>query len=137
MNVHNMIPSLLVSASSLYALLLSFPLVLALTHPHPLPILTHPSPSPTSHPHPPLTQVDDDKVSQVCHTLHKCIETGIPTTPKHIKLKRFVSANYMGLFLEDEVARWFRQLMGYFEMEMKQHGESCDLQPIRSSAHVV
>ena len=53
------------------------------------------------------------------HILHKCVEAAMPTAPKQIKLKRFSASNYIGLFLEDDVAKWFKQMMNYFESEMQ------------------
>jgi ubiquitin-associated SH3 domain-containing protein len=90
-----------------------------------------------SFPHVTLCQffkVDDETVPKMCHILHKCIEQALPSAPSKIKLQRYASASYMGLFLEEEHAKWFRQLLSYFEMEMKKIG--IVVEPHRKQLHI-
>ena len=62
-------------------------------------------------------------VPHIVHSLHKCIETSLPTAPKDIKLKRFVAQSYIGLFMEEDAVAWFRELMKNFAAEAKRQGE--------------
>ena len=61
-------------------------------------------------------------VPHIIHTLRKCIESSLPLAPKDIKLKRFVAQSYIGLFMEEEEAQWFRDLLQTFSAEAKRHG---------------
>ena len=70
-------------------------------------------------------QCEDGLVPHIVHSLRKCIETSLPTAPKDIKLKRFVAQSYIGLFLEEDAAAWFRELMKNFAAETKRQGEQC------------
>ena len=67
-------------------------------------------------------------VPHIVHSLRKCIETSLPTAPKDVKLKRFVAQSYIGLFLEEEAAAWFRELMKNFAAEAKRQGERHELE---------
>ena len=81
------------------------------------PFLPPPSPPPTH-----TLQCEDNLVPHIVHSLRKCIETALPTAPKDIKLKRFVAQSYIGLFLEEDAASWFRELMKNFAAETKRQG---------------
>ena len=79
-------------------------------------------------------KVPDEKVFKMGHILHKCVEAAMPTAPKQIKLKRFSASNYIGLFLEDDVAKWFKQMMNYFESEMQK--EKISIEALRRQLHL-
>ena len=70
----------------------------------------------------PCLQCEDSLAPHIVHILRKCIETSLPTAPKDIKLKRFVAQSYIGLFLEEDAAAWFRELMKNFAAEAKRQG---------------
>lgn len=47
----------------------------------------------------------------------------IKDAPAEVKLKRFTTQGYIGLFLDDDIATWFREFTKSFAAEVKQHGE--------------
>ena len=68
-------------------------------------------------------QADDAVVPHLVHSLRRCIDTSLSTAPSLIKLKRFVAQSYIGLFLEEEAASWFRDLSKNFAASCKKHGK--------------
>ena len=43
--------------------------------------------------------------------------------PKEIKLKRYSTHSYIGLFIDEESASWFRNMMDAFASEAKTSGK--------------
>lgn len=72
-------------------------------------------------------QADDAVVSHLVHSLRKCVDMAVNSAPSVIKLKRFVAQSYIGLFLEDEAASWFRELAQNCATSAKRHGEFDDV----------
>lgn len=70
-----------------------------------------------------MSQAEDAAVSHLVHSLRKCIDTSLSSAPKLIKLKRFVAQSYIGLFLEEDAASWFRDLAKNFAASCKKHGK--------------
>ena len=66
--------------------------------------------------------MEDAAVPHLVHSLRKCIDAGLPSAPKEIRLRRFVAQSYMGLFLEEEAASWFRELGKNCANDIKKHG---------------
>lgn len=56
------------------------------------------------------------------HALKSCFISSIKNAPGEIKLKRFTTQGYIGLFLEEDIATWFRELMKNFAVECRAHG---------------
>lgn len=71
-----------------------------------------------------ILQAEDAVVPHIVHSLRRCIDTALSSAPTVIKLKRFVAQSYIGLFLEEEAASWFRELAKNFASTVKKHGES-------------
>ena len=44
-------------------------------------------------------------------------------SPKEIKLKRYSTHGYIGLFIDEESAAWFRNMMDAFAVEAKMAGK--------------
>ena len=60
---------------------------------------------------------------QLLHTLKRCIEASMLIAPKEIKLKRYSTHSYIGLFIDEESASWFRNMMDAFAAEAKTSGK--------------
>ena len=69
-------------------------------------------------------QCEDSLAPHIVHALKQCIEAALPSAPKVVRLKRYVAQGYIGLFIEDDAASWFRELMKNFAIEAKRHGEA-------------
>ena len=67
-------------------------------------------------------QSEDAGVPHLVHSLRKCIDACLPSAPKEIRLRRFVAQSYMGLFLEEEAASWFRELAKNCASDIKKYG---------------
>lgn len=70
----------------------------------------------------PPTQVDDDLIPQITHILKLCVESALPAAPKEVRLKRYMAQGYVGLFLEEDAATWFRDITHNFASEVKKLG---------------
>ena len=68
-------------------------------------------------------QAEDATVSHIVHSLRKCTDVSLSSAPKDIRLKRFVAQSYIGLFLEEEAASWFRELAKNFAADIKKYGK--------------
>ena len=68
-------------------------------------------------------QCEDGLSPYVIHALKNSFLSLMKEAPQEIKLKRFTTQGYIGLFLEDEAASWFREIMKLFAVECRQQGE--------------
>lgn len=68
-------------------------------------------------------QCPDAMLPQLLHTLKRCIEASMLIAPKEIKLKRYSTHSYIGLFIDEESASWFRNMMDAFAAEAKTSGK--------------
>lgn len=90
-----------------------------------------------SFPHATLCQFfkcEDSKVPYLIVALKRCLEASLQQAPKEIKLKRYMVQGYIGLFLEEEAASWFREVMRKFTSEARRQGVVVD--PHRRQLHV-
>eukprot|EP00731_Ephydatia_muelleri_P012280 Em0006g1174a len=71
---------------------------------------------------------------QLLHTLKRCMEASMLISPKEIKLKRYSTHGYIGLFIDEESAAWFRNMMDAFAVEAKMAGVV--VKPHRKQLHV-
>lgn len=69
-------------------------------------------------------QCEDSKVPYLIVALKRCLEASLQQAPKEIKLKRYMVQGYIGLFLEEEAASWFREVMRKFTSEARRQGGS-------------
>lgn len=79
-------------------------------------------------------QCPDAMLPQLLHTLKRCIEASMLIAPKEIKLKRYSTHSYIGLFIDEESASWFRNMMDAFAAEAKTSGVV--VKPHRKQLHV-
>lgn len=70
----------------------------------------------------PLSQVEDSLAPYVVHALKTSFMSIIKDAPSEVKLKRFTTQGYIGLFLEEDIATWFREFTKSFATEVKKHG---------------
>lgn len=79
-------------------------------------------------------QADDGSVPHIVHSLRMCIDLCLSSAPTDIRLRRFVAQSYMGLFLEEEAASWFRELAKKCAADIKKHSALCVLESLLSEA---
>lgn len=70
----------------------------------------------------PLSQVEDSLAPYVVHALKTSFMSIIKDAPSEVKLKRFTTQGYIGLFLDEDIATWFREFTKSFATEVKKHG---------------
>ena len=61
----------------------------------------------------------------ITHTLKVCVEAALCAAPKDVRLKRYITQGYIGLFLEEDAASWFRDITHSFATEVKKMGACC------------
>ena len=93
---------------------------------------------PFSHfPFPYMFQCEDCLIPHVVHSLKTCYQALADKAPKEIKLKRFTTQGYIGLFLEEDAASWFREIMKLYSVDCKKHGMHLEVRWVSSYAYIL
>lgn len=91
-----------------------------------------------SFPHVTLCQFfkcDNNKVPQMIHALQGAVNANKSSTPEEIHMTPFSSSSYIGLFMEEPSAQWFRKVMNTFATDASKLA-GCKVDPHKKQLHL-